>query len=271
MTTLLDEIIETRLCELELQIAQLSRIGAHPGIGRIKVHQKNGKLYYCIVGYDENGRVSEFYVNPDKMEQAVLINEKQMSGYLLKLCLQERDALRSFRDSGFAQRRERIFERFSKRSALVISDCLRSEAEKARLWEAEAFETNDYEISENDARITDRGEIVRSKLECLVANRLFAMGLPYRYECRLYLHGADKVRYPDFTVKSPYTGKIIYVEVFGMMDQPEYAKAAFAKINLYAREGIVIGDNFLPVFEYPGVPFDPKAFTVSMERLLKLP
>ena len=44
--------------------------------------------------------------------------------------------------------------------------------------------------------MTERGERVRSKSEKILADKLFAMGIPYRYEYPLYLRGIGKI-YPN--------------------------------------------------------------------------
>ena len=64
---------------------------------------------------------------------------------------------------------------------------------------------------EDPVIVTDRGERVRSKSEKILADYFYRQGIPYKYECPLYLKGFRQV-YPDFTFLSRRTGKEIYWE-----------------------------------------------------------
>ena len=112
--------------------------------------------------------------------------------------------------------------------------------------------------------ITERGECVRSKSEKIIADKLNSMGIPYRYEYPLELSGYGTV-YPDFTLLDITNRKEIYLEHFGMMDNPEYCDGAIAKIQTYARYGLFPGKNFLFTFETSDRPLN----TVFLEELLK--
>ena len=46
---------------------------------------------------------------------------------------------------------------------------------------------------------TERGDLVRSKSELVIADKLFARGIDYGYEQPLELEGG-RIRYPDFTI-----------------------------------------------------------------------
>lgn len=99
------------------------------------------------------------------------------------------------------------------------------------------------------------GELmVRSKSEVLIALQLQMRQIPFRYECLLQL-GNHKC-YPDFTIKHPRTGRIYYYEHFGMMDDEDYRKNAFAKMQLYAQHGIILGINLIATFETQSHPLE---------------
>lgn len=95
---------------------------------------------------------------------------------------------------------------------------------------------------------TNSGIRVRSKSEKILADYFDSVGLVYKYECPLNLKNYGIV-YPDFTFLSKRTGKEIYWEHEGMMDNSEYAKAAVRKIETYARNGILCGDNLILTYE----------------------
>ena len=79
----------------------------------------------------------------------------------------------------------------------------------------------------------------RSREEYIVAFVLNELGLRFKYEAPLQL-GAY-CRYPDFTVLHPHTGKLVYLEVAGLLSDPEYRKALLRRIEEYAGEGLLLG------------------------------
>ncbi len=91
---------------------------------------------------------------------------------------------------------------------------------------------------------TNNGELVRSKSELTIANKLAERGIPYKYECPLTLLNGKKI-YPDFTILDIRTRKEIYWEHRGMMDDREYAKQAVFKMKSLMKDGIILGKNLI--------------------------
>lgn len=77
---------------------------------------------------------------------------------------------------------------------------------------------------------TEKGDLVRSKSEVIIANQLFYSGLEYEYEKELK-HSNGSMR-PDFTVKTP-SGNIYYWEHLGMLGTDEYDKTWLYKKEIY--------------------------------------
>ena len=109
-------------------------------------------------------------------------------------------------------------------------------------WEAAEHETNPY-YEENKIHITPRGGRVRSKSEAMIAAYLYSKGIEYRYEASLLLEG--KQLYPDFTIRRPSDGGIIYWEHFGLLRDEGYCRRAVEKVFHYMRNGIVPGENLI--------------------------
>lgn len=97
------------------------------------------------------------------------------------------------------------------------------------------------------------GNIVRSKSEIIIDVALNNMNIPYRYEAELLIDGISY--YPDFTLKHPLTGEIIYWEHFGIMDNSQYAYNAYSKLRTYYSSGIIPGKNLILTFETTTRPF----------------
>lgn len=84
---------------------------------------------------------------------------------------------------------------------------------------------------------TERGELVRSKSELIIADKLHARGIDYAYELPLTLE-MGRVRYPDFTIVDHARGVTFYWEHLGMLDDPGYQSRWERKRQEYAKAGI---------------------------------
>lgn len=85
---------------------------------------------------------------------------------------------------------------------------------------------------------TERGDLVRSKSELVIADKLYAAGIDYAYEQPLALSGG-RTRYPDFTIEDDASGVIYYWEHLGLLDDPTYRTRWEHKREEYLRDGIV--------------------------------
>ena len=122
----------------------------------------------------------------------------------------------------------------------------------ANIFEDDEFKPNVVKVGEQffeDRLIhrTARGELVRSKSEVIIADRLFAHGLDYTYEPELELEG--KIKRPDFSVLDGDTGIKWYWEHCGMMNDPFYKKNWEDKKEFYRKNGIVEGKNLIVTFD----------------------
>lgn len=85
---------------------------------------------------------------------------------------------------------------------------------------------------------TERGELVRSKSELVIADKLFGRGIDYAYEQPLTLPNG-RVRYPDFTITDSARGVTFVWEHLGMLGDPEYRKRWERKKAEYQAAGIL--------------------------------
>ena len=68
--------------------------------------------------------------------------------------------------------------------------------------------------------LTENGDLVRSKSEWIIADKLKAAGINYQYEQPLLLDGVE--RFPDFTIRDEDSGIVWYWEHNGMLSDAEY-------------------------------------------------
>ena len=128
--------------------------------------------------------------------------------------------------AGMAMRRQGEFEEYKRK------------AKKRLLAGADAESGwNKFYAMEKEI-VTNLGETVRSKNECLFANKLNELGIGYVYE--MIINGELA---PDFTVF--IQNEVFYIEVLGMMDQEEYREKLQEKIEKYRRVNILPGENLV--------------------------
>ena len=92
-------------------------------------------------------------------------------------------------------------------------------------------------FEENLIHRTSRGEMVRSKSEVIIADRLATLDVDYIYEHPLSIEGATK--YPDFTIEDMESGNTFYWEHCGMLHVPGYRKRWEEKLAWYKANGIL--------------------------------
>ncbi|MBC2769489.1 ATP-dependent DNA helicase [Pusillimonas minor] len=84
--------------------------------------------------------------------------------------------------------------------------------------------------------LTENGDLVRSKSEWIIADKLKAAGIKYQYEQPLILDGIERL--PDFTIRDEDDGTVWYWEHNGMLSDGEYKKRWERKEAAYRRAKI---------------------------------
>ncbi len=112
-------------------------------------------------------------------------------------------------------------------------------------WGQEPYKQSSY-MPERKIHLTSRGLRVRSKSEVLISEKLYELGVPFRYEQILAI-GKYELS-PDFTVLSK-SGKIFYWEHCGMPGNQEYMKRHKWKMNMYETADIVPWKNLIVTYD----------------------
>ena len=79
---------------------------------------------------------------------------------------------------------------------------------------------------------TKDGHRVRSKAEAIIDNALYDYGLAHAYERRLPI---EEELLSDFYIPSKNGGKAIYIEYWGLENEPQYTERKRIKIDLYKK------------------------------------
>lgn len=149
--------------------------------------------------------------------------------------------------------------KFSRTKRKQIEPVLLTNEEYAVKWQNTPY--NRKIFYENSTEyFTSKNERVRSKSELIIANTLAQNNVPYRYEFPVDLkteNGWTTV-HPDFYCLNINNRKEICWEHLGMMDNPDYAVQATAKLNAYIQSGWIPGKNLIVTIETSENPLQTK-------------
>ena len=232
--------------------------------GNLRVENKTGRseYYYRAEGNErKNGR----YLKKDELDVATRIAQRDYDRKIVKLAEERIRAISIFLEKYERTSLKKLYENTKLGRKNLISAEVVSDEEYARQWQevkykGKKIEGEMYEI------VTEQGERVRSKSEKIIADKLYRLGIPYRYECPLVLK-ENIMLHPDFTILKLPERKEVYLEHFGMMDDPAYAEQAIRKLALYERNGIYLGVNLFVTFEDSKRPLSVRALSELLGEL----
>lgn len=199
---------------------------------------------------DERGRI------PLKKSMREFAEQLAIKKYLTAQCndlVAEQKALNAYLERHQPSTTDSLLAATSPYRELLLSH-FHPASEAAKHWMQGPYQTNPKH-PEHLKHKSFSGNYVRSKSELIIDTALYLHHIPYRYECELQLD--DLTVYPDFTICHPQTADIYYYEHFGMMDNPAYAKKAYAKLSAYAEHGIIPSHNLIVTFETSKEPLTP--------------
>ena len=217
--------------EATLRIQRLEEALPHsPGT---IVHKGPGKKYTYWQFY-QNGRQRHHYVKQEDLEQvekkiAVMKAQKEKLKILRRFAADMKKALRAVKIQW-----QIVIE------AYELKMSKRKEDRDRRKALAKKIKNKRY--ADNYKHLTDRGEYVASKSEQMIANMLYAYGIPYEYEVRV--ETATRTHLVDLKVWNR-DGKEIYWEHAGMLEDPEYAARFDEKLKDLETVGIRMLDNLI--------------------------
>lgn len=232
--------------------------------GYLRICKKGTQVqyYHRVDPKDFNG----VYIPQKNIGLARKLAQKDYDEKLLVCIEKELKALEKYLTSVPTIFPEEIYGTLHEARRKLICPIREPEEEYVSNWQNTEYSGKDFDVF-TPKLYTAKGERVRSKSEVIIADSLNRAGIPYRYECPLYVEGWGTV-YPDFTVLNVGERKEIYWEHLGMMDDQEYMERALEKINIYAQNGILSGKNLILTYETAKVPLNQKIVQIMIEQYL---
>ncbi|MBO4398634.1 MAG: hypothetical protein J5795_00745 [Lachnospiraceae bacterium] len=234
----------------------------HPG-GMIKTcNRKKAFQYY----WKEKSSDPWKYLSKSNTLIAKSIANSEYRSELLRLAEHELRTIERFLSQKSPHSMEVSYQKLSKGRKALIQRFYPSDEEFLQDFLSESYEPS-KKHEENLQFKTTQGELVRSKAEWMIAEKLYKNGIPYQYEFPVFLKNLGTVR-PDFRCLNVRKRKIILWEHQGMMGEPDYACNAIHKMQSYEENGYYVGDNLIVTEEAADCPLLPHTIDKWIERLL---
>lgn len=241
-TYLYDEA-EQRLTELieKKQQAEKRLLKYQPG--RIHIVSDHGRIKYYLRTNSKDK--SGIYIHKNETKKIKTYLQKKYDEDIVRLISSEIAGIERFLHSTKSSV-GRIRTVFSNRPSEIkqyLTPIDMSDEDYIANWLATSYEKKDI-TGVPDDYTTEKGEIVRSKSELNIANYLYKMNIPYRYECKLTFSDGYHI-YPDFTILDVKRRREVYWEHRGMMDDEGYACDSVKRIKRYNKNGLFLVDSLI--------------------------
>lgn len=235
---------------LEKEIIELEKkVGRKPEGTLTYITEGETYRYYhqtCV-----NGKRSRKTLTDELMQEELAT--KRLQTFLLRDARNELEAVNAYLKKRKIYSIDSIYD-CEAISTLIFRSCKR--------WETADYPKNPYHPDGLKVEGA-KGVMVASKSEKDITYGLASGELPNRYEEEHKFEGR-KV-YPDFTIFHPLTRKIFIWEHFGRMDEEDYARNAYEKIELYKRNKFFPGDNLILTFEDKSHPLTNRRIYATIQ------
>ena len=231
--------------------------------GALIVSKSNGVLQFFYK--KEKSEKKGQYINKKNQNLIAALSQKEYDmNFLKELEKQEKRVTRALNLIPDHEL-EAVYEKLTDAKKVYVKPYVLNDEEYVKAWLSVPYEGKQYK-GDFPKFETERGEMVRSKSEKIIADKMYRMGIPYRYEYPLHTKEWGII-YPDFTILKVSTREEAIFEHFGRMDDSEYSNKNLRKIQILARNGYVFGENFLATFESSDVPLDVQMVEKNLEKL----
>lgn len=231
-------------------------------IGNLRISKKGNTVeYYYKNRADNNGKQRYMKKSEEKLVRGLAQRDYDTS--IIKNAEERIKAIETFLEKYNRTSLKGVYRKTNGYRKELIVPFVISDEEYVKQWKAVEYKGKGF-LEDALEIMTENGERVRSKSEKIIADKLHALGVPYRYEYPLVLDGNMKI-YPDFTILRMPEREEIYLEHFGLMDDEGYVEKVMWKLNTYERNGIYLGINLFITYETGRNPLNTK----TLDRLIR--
>lgn len=270
-------LVQERIKEVEAAEAYLSRLleanAPKGGLG-ISSHQ-GGYQYYHVTG---KSSAKGQYISHEKIHVAKALAKRDFARKALPLVQQNLESLLRVSQKYAPDALEKLWVSLHPARRALLEPLVLSDEEYMKLWSSVEYSGRPFD-ADTSVLMTARGERVRSKSEVIIADTLFRLGVPYRYEfphrfrapynaALTYGSRRSVLFHPDFTCLNVRTRQEFIWEHFGLLDNGEYAQNVVDKLDMFHENGFYEGANLVFTFETLARPLDSVNVGRLVERFL---
>lgn len=262
---LLLKALKEREKQLKRQTVSIQRFINDAPEGGLRINKNNGSLqFYQKLKNNSNG----IYIKKKNQKFIKMLAQKdydiKIMPSLKKELLAVQNCVAVLEKIENQENNKRILFPESLNYSLVTPVTV-SDAEYKKQWLLVSYEP--LAFTENAAVYkTSFGLRVRSKSEMLIAETLYKMHVPFRYEMPVRLKNYDV--HPDFCCLNLLTRQEFLWEHFGMIDNENYANQMTEKMNAYVNAGYFPGENLIYTFETIKNPVSVKTVQEIIKQYL---
>ncbi len=260
--------IDKELAELAVLKKQVENSLKGAPQGELRCEMARGKYpqYYIKQDEEKDRYPKGRYLKNEESSLAKKLAQRDYDIEMLKRIERRERTLKRLKKSDIEDDLRWAFNKLPEARKRIVLPYIKPDDIMIKEWHEKAEEIKNIYKPDKEY-ITEKGEIVRSKSEKMIADKLYYRNIPYIYEKPLKLSG-NRIVYPDFTVLNINTRETYYYEHFGMMDDNEYCKNALDKIGLYSANDICIGEKLIVTFESSAKGIDMKQLEKYIDKYL---
>lgn len=250
---------------LQEELLQLKKIKEDAGKrfetapkGRLRIARKENQVEYYYKEDKKDGSTEGMgkgisdtgngrYMRKRELPLVKQLAQRDYDGDVIRRAEERIKAIERFLESYDRTCLKKLYGKTNSYRKALITPVFLSDEEYIKQWQEVEYKGKHFEDDENII-LTENGERVRSKSEKIIADKLYSLGIPYRYEYPLVMANGVKV-YPDFTILRMPMREEVYLEHFGMMDDPDYAETALYKLSTYEKNEIYLGVTLFVTYE----------------------
>lgn len=238
--------------------------------GSLRCEKKGQSFQYYYYNGKKESKRSGVYLKKKELPLASSLANKEYSQKTLPILQSILKNIQSLLNIYENHKPEQLYDDLCDGRKRLISPLFPSEEAVIKNWQAEEYIPKPFPEDNMTEFYTLNGERVRSKSEKMIADEFYRYQIPYKYEHPLSLNvwGKETTFYPDFTVLSRRTGKEIIIEHLGMMDDNAYVSNAMRKLELYEKNGYLLGKNLLIFHETSESPLNVRIVKQYIEEYM---
>ncbi|WP_026651029.1 hypothetical protein [Butyrivibrio proteoclasticus] len=216
--------------------------------GSLRVDRCHNDIYFrCYKKEEKHEHKNGQYIHKDNKQLAIDLAQKEYNRKALTGVTKLEKGLDNLLKCYEQNNLEIIYNGLGEVKKSMITPIVLPDDKYIDKWKKE--KKTDINTYENVTNIfSEIGEHVRSKSEKILADKFMMEGIPYVYEPNVVLKDGSQI-FADFALLNVRTRQDYYLEHFGMMDNPEYARRAVQKMEMYYQNGYYMGKNIIYTFE----------------------